>query len=349
VFRFAYPFAFLLLIPLGAAAWFVYRRRVRQALVFSPLHRIPRTGASTVRLVAATVMPAVFLAGTALCILALARPQRVLSSSRRTSDVIAIQMVIDVSGSMQALDLSTRTAAGTDFKTRLDAVKDTFADFVRRRPDDLIGLVTFGGYASTRAPLTADHPALLHSLKGVEIPRPAQKPDGTIADREELMTAVGDALATACARLETAEAKSRIVVLLSDGESNTGIIRPKDAAEAAKKLGIKVYTIGVGTNGRAPFKGRDMFGREVIEWANVTLDEELLRDIAATTGGRYFNVRDPKGLEETVEAIDKLEKTEVGRTVYEQYDELFCAFLFPGMAVLMAGLAANALVAGRLL
>ena len=347
MFRFAYPYAFLLILPLAAGAWQVYRRRVRQALLFSPTGRLPRHG-TTLRTAAARFLPALMMTGILLCIVALARPQTVLSKVRRTADAIAIEMAVDVSGSMEALDLSVESAAGTRLRTRLQAVKDAFTDFVGKRPDDLIGLVSFGGYASTRAPLTGDHAALLHVLEGVEIPKPEQGSDGLVANREELLTAIGDALATACARLEPADLKSKIIVLLSDGDSNTGIIKPEQAAEAARKLGIKVYTIGVGSNGRAPFKTRDMFGREVVQWAEVTLDEALLNKIATTTGGHYFNVRDPRGLEAAMQEINSLEKTEVDRSEYQQYEEWFIRVLFPGLALVALGAGLNTLAARRI-
>jgi len=347
MFQLAYPYALLMLLPLAAGAWWAFRRRVRQALLFAPASRIPREGV-TFRTAASKTLPALLIAGILLCIVALARPRTVLSTVRRTADAIAIEMVVDVSGSMEALDLSVQTAAGTRVRTRLDAVKEAFADFVKQRPDDLIGIISFGGYASTRAPLTGDHAALLHVLEGISIPRREQGADGLVANREELLTAIGDALATACARLEPADLKSRIIVLLSDGESNTGIIRPEQAAEAAKKLGIRVYTIGVGTNGRAPFKAQDVFGREVVQWAEVTLDEKLLGSIAETTGGRYFNVQDPKGLKQAIGEISKLEKTEVDRTEFQQYDEWFTLALLPGLALIAVGAGANMLVSRRI-
>jgi Ca-activated chloride channel family protein len=347
MFRFAHPAYFLLLVPLAVAAWLLYRRRPRQGLVFSALARVPAAGLSW-RAAAATALPSLVIAGLALTIAALARPQTVLSTYHRSADVIAIEMVVDVSGSMEALDLSIQTAAGTRWRTRLDVVKETFGEFIRRRSGDLIGLVTFGGYASTRAPLTSDHDALLHILKGVEIPKAATGADGQIANQEELLTAIGDGLATACARIERAEPKSRIVVLLSDGESNTGVVKPEEAIKIATKLGIKVYTIGVGTTGRAPFRGRDVFGQESIGYAHVTLDEALLRRIAEATGGRYFNVRDPKGLELAMGDIDKLEKTKVERTEYNQYNELYLRWLVPGLGLILAGAGLNMLVSRRL-
>lgn len=338
MFRFAHPYYLLLLVPLGIAAWWVFRRRIRQALLFAPFHRIP-TQHATWRTRLRPLAPLLFLAGVALFVLALARPQSVFSRTQRKADAIAIQMVVDCSGSMAALDFDPQNYQ----RTRLDVVKETFAQFIRLRPGDLAGLITFGGFASSRVPLTLDHEALLHSLRGVEIPSEVYGADGQIANAEETRTAIGDALATACARLEKAgTVKSRIAVLLSDGVSNTGLIKPEEAAKAAKTLGIKVYTIGVGSNSpNAPFRGRDMFGRPAIVPVQVEFDEAQLRSIADTTGGQYFNVSDPKGLARAMESINKLEKTSVNTELYNQYDEHFALFLIPGLALVALGAALN--------
>jgi Ca-activated chloride channel family protein len=347
MFRFGDPYHFFLFLPLALAAWWVYRRRVRAGILFAPSSRLPATTA-TWRTAVSRLLPAVLLAGIALAILALARPQTILSRTRRSADVIAIEMVVDVSGSMEALDLSVRTATGVDELTRLDAVKRTFREFVKRRPDDLVGLVTFGGYASTRCPLTTDHHALLHVLEGVQIPKPSHDKDGQVVNQEELLTAIGDALATACARIRQAEPKSKVVVLLSDGESNTGVIQPDQAVGAAKELGIKVYTIGVGSTGRAPFRARDMFGRDTIQYAMVSLDEKLLRQAAEATGGKYFNVRSPDALEKALADIDTLEKTRVEQNVYNQYHEWFGWFLAPAAGLIVAGAGLNMMIARRI-
>jgi Ca-activated chloride channel family protein len=333
---FGSPIFFLLFLPLAAAAWFIYRRRVQQALVFAPFHRLPAQRA-TWRTRLRPLAPILYLLGATLTIIALARPQTIFSRTFRKSDAIAIQMIVDCSGSMQALDFSTPDKQ----RTRLDVVKETFDQFVKQRPGDLIGLITFGGFASSRAPLTLDHDALRHSLKGVETAREQFNKNGQLLNQEEMLTAIGDALATGCARMENAEVKSKIMVLLSDGESNTGLIKPEDAAKAAKTMGIKVYTIGVGTTGRAPFLGRDMFGRPSIGYAEVRLDETQLRSLATTTGGQYFNVTDPKGLARTLETISKLEKTSINTELYNKYDEHFLFFLIPGLLLLCIGAAMN--------
>jgi Ca-activated chloride channel family protein len=335
--NFGSPYYLLLLMPLLAAIWFIYRRQARQALIFSPFHRLPASRA-TWRTRLRPWAPVFYLLGLVLTILALARPQTVFSRTVRRSDAIAIQMVVDCSGSMQALDFATPD----NRRTRLDVVKETFAKFIATRPGDLIGLITFGGFASSRAPLTLDHDALLHSLRGVETAREQFSADGQLLNQEEMLTAIGDALATACARLENTAVKSRIVVLLSDGESNTGIIKPDDAVKAAKALDIKVYTIGVGSTGIAPFLARDAFGRQVIAQAEVRLDEELLRSIASTTGGEYFNVTDPKGLNTVMTRISKLEKTALNTDQYNRYEEHFLNFLIPGLILLGLGAMVNA-------
>ena len=288
----------------------------------------------------ANLAPFIFLAGAAALVVAAARPRESLSQGRRNVDAIAIAMTVDVSGSMEIIDITQREAEkirtqadAERLPTRLDVVKKTFAKFVEARPDDLIGLVTFGGFASSRAPLTADHETLLQVLKGVEVPSSGVDPrTGQPIDSEETMTAIGDGLATALARLKNAELKSKIVILLSDGQSNTGAVEPDAAADAAAKMGVKVYTIGVGGHsGIALARMRDMFGRtQIRQVQNDGFDEAQLKSIAKKTGGRYFGVRDEKGLKAALEEIDQLEKTTLDRTVYQRWREYFAPFLMIG-------------------
>lgn len=349
MFHFANPYFFFLLPTLAVAGWLVLRRRIRAGLTFSAVSALP-TQRTTWRITVARLLPGMYLFALFLTIIALARPQTVLSRSHRSADMIAMEMVVDISGSMNALDLSVRTPTGTKYRTRMDAVKETFADFVERRPDDLIGLVTFGGYAVTRVPLTADHEALQHVLGAVEVPREVYI-DGQVVNQEELLTAIGDALAMGCARLRDAEPVSRIIVLLTDGESNTGAITPDAGIKLASELGIKVYTIGIGTPGvsTAPFMAKDIFGRDTVRRVNVSLDERLLRRIAEETGGTYFNVRDPRGLKDAMEDIDDLETTRIERDIYTQYNELFPRFLYPALILLVAATSLNMLAAKRLI
>jgi len=342
---FATPYALLLVIPWSVACWRLYRSGMRTGVLFAPTHRLPSKTAGW-RVACARIVPVLFLLGSLLLIIAAARPRTTLAREHRSVNAIAIGMVVDVSGSMEALDL---TPQGQDYKTRLDVVKEMFAKFVEARPDDLIGLVTFGGYASTRAPLTADHRALIHVLKGVEIPRAQVDDQGRPLDQEETLTAIGDGLATGVARLANAEPKTRIVILLSDGESNTGIITPDQAADAAAKSGMRVYAIGVGSNNRTPFKTRDMFGRETIAYANATFDESQLKSIAAKTNGRYFSVRDNDGLKAALEEINTLETTKIDRQVYERFDEHFVDFLLWGAALAALAITLNMNLTRRLL
>ena len=343
---FAWPLCFLLSVPLALAAWRMLRRGRRAGIKFAPVRRLPaRTAGWRARV--ANLAPWFFLAGAALLIIAAARPRTSRARSSRSVDAIAIAMAVDVSGSMEALDFTAR-GASTE-KTRLDVVKEMFAKFVEARPDDLIGLVTFGGFASTRAPLTADHEVLLHVLKGVQVPSVAYDANGRPVDQEEQMTAIGDGLATAIARVKDADMKSKIVILLSDGVSNTGAVEPDAAAAAAAKLGIRVYTIGVGTrSNRTPFRVRDMFGRSAIQYADMSFDESQLKSIASKTGARYFGVRDEGGLKAALEEIDSLEKTTLDRTAYQRWNEYFPCFLVPGAALLLLAVSLQMFASRRL-
>lgn len=346
MFRFATPLAFLLLIPWGFALWRLFRRGSRSALLYAPMHRLPERTAGW-RSVAARLMPVLFAIGTLLLIIAAARPQTFFARERRTVDALAIAMVVDVSGSMEALDLTEGSPTGPNAQTRLDVVKSVFARFIKQRPDDLIALIAFGGYASTRSPLTADHAALLKILEATSIPQNSVDEHGRTVSQEELLTAIGDGLATACARLQDAEPKTRIVVLLSDGESNTGIITPETAAETAAKLGMRVYTIGVGSTGRAPFRVRDEFGRERVVFGEVRLNEAQLRHIAEKTSGRYFNVRDTEGFREAMDAINELETTRITRNVYNQYNEKFLPFMVLGTLLAAGSVLLNLFIVQR--
>ena len=342
---FAWPWCFLMALPLGLAGWRMLRRGRRAGIKFAPVRRLPEKTAGW-RAKVANFAPFIFLAGAALLVVAAARPRKALTQGNRSVDAIAIAMTVDVSGSMEALDLATNRS---DPETRLDVVKEVFKKFIQARPDDLIGLVTFGGYASSRAPLTADHEVLLHVLKGVKVPSMAYDANGRPVDQEEQMTAIGDGLATAIARVKDADMKSKIVILLSDGVSNTGAVEPDAAAAAAAKLGIRVYTIGVGTrSNRTPFRVRDMFGRSVIQYADMSFDESQLKSIAAKTGARYFGVRDEGGLKAALEEIDSLEKTTLDRTAYQRWNEYFPWFLVPGAALLLLAVSLQMFASRRL-
>lgn len=342
--KFLHPVWFLLLLPWAMALWWVYAPRLRSGLLFAPLGGLPPAKHSR-RIALRKLFPALFFLGVLLLIIALARPQSVSAKISRTTDAVAIQLAMDISGSMEALDFSS----GSKLRSRLEVVKDTIAVFVKSRSDDLIGLVTFGGYALARVPLTLDHQALTHVLQSVEVPRPRFGRDGQVINQEEMLTAIGDAIAVSSARFKEVDVKSRIIVLLSDGESNAGLIQPEVAMQAAKTLGIKIYTIGVGSTGPAPFPARDRFGREVIRRVHVSMDEELLKRLAEGTGGVYYNVRSSRALEDAFAEIDSLERTTVESEIYSRSEELFAACLWPGLALLLLSVSGNLSLSRRLI
>ena len=334
---FANPWFLTLFVPLAFAAWRLLRCGRRTGVRFSAVGRLPPQAAGWRARVAA-LTPLVLLAGLSLLVVAAARPRTSLARGRKSVDAIAIAMTVDVSGSMDALDLTPKGERFSRETTRLAVVKKLFARFVEKRPDDLIGLVTFGGYAATRAPLTADHAALLTVLKGVEIPSIAVDAQGRPIAEDEQRTAIGDGLATALARLKDAKPTTKVVILLSDGVNNTGAVSPEEASAAAAKMGVKVYAIGVGTRSRrTPIFGRDFFGRPSIQYADTAFDEGQLRVIAKTTGGAYFSVNDRDSLEKALDEIDQLETTPLDVDVYDRWDEHFAAFLLCGaLLVLLA-------------
>lgn len=332
---FANPWLLALLVPLAFAAWRMLRRGRKAGIKFSAVGRLPVRTAGW-RAKVAAITPFMMLFGLALLIVAVARPRSPLAREHRSVDAIAIAMTVDVSGSMDALDLTPKGERFSRDTTRLAVVKKLFAEFVSKRPDDLIGLVTFGGYASTRSPLTADHEALLNVLKGVEIPSIALDAQGQAIAKDEQMTAIGDGLATALARLKDAKPKSKVVILLSDGVSNTGAVEPDEAASVAAKMGVKVYAIGVGTkSSRTPIFGRDFFGRATIQYADMTFDEKQLKSIASKTGGTYFQVNDRDSLQNALDEIDKLETTKLEADAYNRWKEHFTIFLLAGVLSVM--------------
>lgn len=337
-----------MLAPLALAAWRLLRRSRRAGVRFSALGRIaPNAAGWRAKVAAAT--PFVLLLGLSLLVVAVARPRTSLAREKKSVDAIAIAMTVDVSGSMDALDLTPKGERFSRDTTRLAVVKKLFAEFVAKRPDDLIGLVTFGGFASTRCPLTADHEALLQVLGGVQIPSIAVDERGNAISGEEQRTAIGDGLATALARLKDAKPKSKIVILLSDGVSNAGAVEPDEAAAAAAKMGVKVYAIGVGTRSRrTPIFGRDIFGRTMVQYADMTFDEKQLKSIANRTGGMYFPVNDRDSLEKALDEIDQLETTALDADVFNRWREHFTPFLLAGAMLAILAVSLSMLATRRL-
>jgi Ca-activated chloride channel family protein len=334
------PLWLLLWIPLLVLGMIAIRRQQRAAIVYSSVSlvkQLPRTMMQRMK----GLLPWVRLLGLALLVFALARPQRGLHEFRIRTEGIAIQMCIDRSGSMEALDfeLDGRPV------NRLRAVKAVFRSFVQGgeglpgRPDDMIGLISFGGFAEGKSPLTLDHGALLEVLKTIEIPRPIEDAQGNILNRtyleEEMQTAIGDAVALAVDRLKESKAASKVIILLSDGENTAGVVPPEEAAKAAKAFGVKIYAIGVGSTGRAPFPGVDLFGRRVLQSRHVNLDEKTLKMLAETTSGAYYNAKDTETLKQVYREIDQLEKTPSEGRMYTEYVELYLWFLLAGLALLL--------------
>ena len=260
------------------------------------------------------------LAG-ALMVVGLARPQRGHSRTEVTANGIDIVLGLDVSGSMQALDF----LIDNQRVSRVEVVKSVVGKFIDERPNDRIGLIAFAGSPYLVSPITLDHDWLQQNLERVSI--------GGVDDG----TAIGSAIAASVNRLRTTHAKSKIVILLTDGVNNTGRISPLSAAEAAKALGVKIYTIGVGVRGKAPIPVRDEAGNMRLIMAKVDVDEKTLQAVADETGGKFYRATDTDSLEKIYEQINRLETSAQTVQKFEHYDELYPWALIPALALLGFG------------
>lgn len=260
----------------------------------------------------------IYILSFCLLVIALARPQLTSQFSESTSEGVDIFLVLDTSGSMQALDFEKNGKQAN----RLEAVKEVVKDFISKRVSDRIGLMVFGDEAYTQCPLTLDYDTLKDFLRYIKI--------GMAGDS----TAIGQALATSLKRFNDSKSKSKIIILLTDGVNTSGDISPSMAAQIAKKMGVKVYTIGIGSDGAVPFPQKGFFG-QTIGRVQLELDEETLKEIAETTGGQYFRAYDTKSLKEIYQQIDQMEKTEIEVKEYRDYEELFQKVLFLAL-ILMA-------------
>ncbi len=311
------PWWLALLVALPVLAWMRWRWQGIGALTFS---RLPRAAGGRWRLHLPFVAR---LAAAALLILALARPQLGYAWEESLTEGIDIQIALDISGSMGAEDF--------DPHNRLTVAKQVVRDFIARRPADRIGLTVFSGKALTRAPLTTDRQMLDFLVESLEL---NMLPDGT---------AIGLALANAAARLEDSEAKSKVIILVTDGVNNAGAIDPRSAATICKGLGLRVYTIGVGTAGRAPvplalpdpLTGERRVRRVMME---VEVDEPLLTEIAQRTGGAFYRATSPEALRRVFAEIDRLETTPIHTKRYVRYRETFQPLVWTGLALLLAPL-----------
>ncbi|OGX37138.1 MAG: hypothetical protein A3C36_06745 [Omnitrophica WOR_2 bacterium RIFCSPHIGHO2_02_FULL_52_10] len=253
-----------------------------------------------------------------LFFIALAGPRSVLEETVHKTEGIDIVLAIDSSGSMAAEDF----VMNNQRVNRLAIVKKVVEEFVAERKDDRLGLVAFAKLAYTVSPLTTDHDWLLTNLERVEL---GMMEDGT---------AVGSAIVSSVARLRESDAKSKVVILLTDGINNSGKTDPLDAARVAEAYGIKIYTIGAGSEGEVPFPATDMWGRKVYQRAVIKLDEKMLREVADITGGKYFRATDAESLREIYGEIDKLEKVKIDEHGFREYRELFGYFLIAALMVL---------------
>jgi Ca-activated chloride channel family protein len=314
--RLAYPWLALLLLVVPAIIYFYIhnRRRHRPTLVYSdvgPLRALPAS--LWVRL---SELPFFLrMAALSLALFALARPQAGARGEEVITEGIDILLTVDVSSSMKTEDFKP--------KNRLAVAKQVVADFIEARPNDRMGLVVFAARAVTKCPLTIDHAVLATLLEDVAI--------GSIEDG----TAIGTALATSVNRLMDSKAKSRIIILLTDGVNNRGEIDPLTAAELAKTFGIKVYTVGAGREGYAPFPFEDPLYGTVYQQVLVEIDEKTLKEIAARTGGRYFRAQDAEELRKVYREIDALEKTKIEQKQYTRYTELAPYFMAVALGLLL--------------
>ena len=254
-----------------------------------------------------------------LFIVALAGPQSVLEESKSKAEGINMALLLDSSTSMAAEDF---TINGQRLN-RLEVIKSVLREFIMQRPGDRLGLIAFAAKPYTVSPLTSDHTWLLSNLEQVKF--------GLMEDG----TAIGSAIAAGVARLRKAEGKSNVIILLTDGVNNAGKISPLDAAEAAASLGIKIYTIGAGTKGLAPYPVQDLFGRTVYQNVKIEIDEDTLKKIAERTGGEYFRATDTDSLKSIYERIDKLEKVKFEESSYRQVREMFDGVLLAALALLL--------------
>ena len=293
-----YLYLLLLLVPL--IGWYIYKLHKSQtSLQVSSSEAFQLPGTSSWKVYMRHLPFVLRMLAIALLIVVLARPQSTNSWQNSSTEGIDIVMAMDISTSMLAEDLKPN---------RLEAAKDVAASFINGRQNDNIGLVVFAAESFTQCPLTIDHGVLLNLFKDIQ--------PGIIQDG----TAIGLGLANAVSRIKDSQAKSKVIILLTDGVNNTGEIAPVTAAEIAKTFGIRVYTIGVGTQGEAPYPIPTAFG---VQYQNVPveIDEQVLKQIASTTGGQYFRATDNSSLKEIYSEIDQLEKTKISVQEFSKKQE----------------------------
>lgn len=307
---------FLLILLVPAIAYYVWKQSKAQATLqistTDQFANLPRSWKEYMR----HVNFALLLASFALVIIVLARPQSSDSWSRTDTEGIDIVLSLDVSYSMQT----------PDFKpNRLEASKDVAAQFVAGRPNDNIGMVIFGKESYTLCPMTSDHAVLANMINSIEF----DLLDGS-------STAIGDGLVTAVNRIRNGVAKSKVIILLTDGSNNAGDVAPRDAASVAKAMGVRLYTIGVGSKGEVDMQvGVDPFGRPITQKVKADIDEEVLQAMAQLTGGRYFRATNKSKLADIFDEIDQMEKTKMNIREFSRKEEEFLPFVLAALALLL--------------
>jgi Ca-activated chloride channel family protein len=318
---FAHPYFLLLLLALPVLAWLRGKRGRQAAFLYSSVQLV-RAVADFSPSSAGHILPLLRWLALGLFIVALARPQWTESETTIKASGVDIVVALDLSQSMEAEDQGF--VLNGKQVNRLTLAKDVVRQFIEKRPNDRIGLVAFGSEAFTASPLTLDHGFLETNLERLNL--------GTI---DGSRTAIGSALATAGNRLRELQSKSKIIILMTDGQNNAGKVQPVTAAEAAAALKVKIYAIGVGTHGTAPVPRTDPFGRKVYVQVPVDIDEDTLQAVADKTGGKYYRADNTDTLIKIYDEIDQLEKTETEVEKYVQIDELFPWVAVPGLVLLL--------------
>ncbi len=312
--EFAQPeFLFLLALVPVLGAWHVWRSRRRAGMQFSNVMSA-REAPRALRTYLGGLPSILRMCTLSLCIIALARPQVRNVTQERYAEGVDIMLVLDTSTSMHAQDFQPN---------RFEAAREVAAEFIGGRISDRIGLIVFAGKAYTQTPLTLDYQFLLKMLGEVEV--------GTIEDG----TAIGTALATAVNRLRDTEATSKVIILLTDGQNNRGEVDPVTAADLAAALNVRIYAVGVGTYGEAPFIVDHPFAGKQRQMVPVEIDEDMLRAVSGNTGGTYFRATDTEALREIYTRIGELEKTKIETRIYTDYAEEYAKFLWPALVLVM--------------
>jgi Ca-activated chloride channel family protein len=318
---FGHPYLLLLLLLLPLAAWLKGRRGKPPAFVYSSVQLL-RGVQDVTKSNAGGFLAALRWLSLVFFIIALAQPRLTkFDTTKATASGVDIVVAFDLSGSMAAEDFEIRG----ERVNRVKMAKSVLEKFVAKRPSDRIGLVAFGTQSYIASPITMDHDFLLKNLERMDL--------NTINGNQ---TAIGSALSTAVNRLRELKSKSKIVILMTDGVNNAGKVDPLTAAEAAKALGVKCYTIGVGTRGEAPMPATDMFGRRGYQMVPVDIDEDTLTKISDMTGGKYFRADNAENFQKIYAEIDKLEKTEADVKKFAQHTELFAWLIALGIVALTA-------------